>query len=119
MLSGFLGPPSASGQGLCCFNRGRSLVVKSRVKIWRLLLCCKGPAKLLTRYFTTRDCPLFKPHNPCPLLALGGPRNSETMESLIVEVELRDRYTLYVAQTEACVNSLPNLAPPAGHEIIG
>ena len=32
IISGFLGPPSASAQGLCGFNRGRSLVVKSRVK---------------------------------------------------------------------------------------
>ena len=31
MISGFLGPPSAGGQGLCGFNRGRSLV-KSRAK---------------------------------------------------------------------------------------
>ena len=32
MISGFLGPPSASGQRLCGLDRRRSLVVKSRVK---------------------------------------------------------------------------------------
>ena len=32
MILGFLGPPSASGHGLCGFNKGQSLVVKSRVK---------------------------------------------------------------------------------------
>ena len=32
MISGFLGPPSPSGQRLYGFNRGRSLVVTSRVK---------------------------------------------------------------------------------------
>ena len=32
MILGFLGPPSSSGQGLCVFNGGPSLVVKLRVK---------------------------------------------------------------------------------------
>ena len=32
MILEFLGPPIASGQGLCGFNKGRSLVVKSSVK---------------------------------------------------------------------------------------
>ena len=32
MILGFLGPASVSGQGLCGFNWGRSLVVNSRVK---------------------------------------------------------------------------------------
>ena len=32
MILEFLGPPSVIEHGLCGFNRGRSLVVKSRVK---------------------------------------------------------------------------------------
>ena len=32
MISGFRGPPSVSRRGICGFNRGRSLVVKLRVK---------------------------------------------------------------------------------------
>ena len=42
-----------------------------------------GLAKLFTREFTTRDRPLSKPHNLCPL-ALGGPRNPEIIESRLV-----------------------------------
>ena len=32
MIPGSFGPPSASGQELCGLDKGRSLVVKSRVK---------------------------------------------------------------------------------------
>ena len=100
IISGFRGPPSASGQRLCGLDRGRSLVVNSRVKslaspdqpkpdgkslFWEITFSLSnsdiaGVARLLTRDFTTRDRPLSKPQSICPL-ALGGPRNPEIIES--------------------------------------
>ena len=103
MILGCLGPPSASGQILCGLNRGRSLVVKSRVKSLaspdrpkidrknkileitfpRSYSDIAGVARLLAGDFTTRDRPLLRPHSLYPL-PLDDPRNLKMIESRLM-----------------------------------
>jgi len=77
-------PPAPVGQGLCGFNEGWSIDVKSRVKslatafvtefdrwnvgsenqYFRSNIGTQGVAKLLTRDLTSMDHPILKPHSP-------------------------------------------------------
>ena len=102
MILGFLEPPRARRQRLCDFNRGRSLVVKSRLKslaspdrpnpdrknyfleitFSRSHSDIAGFARLLRLDFTTRDRPLLKSHSVCRL-ALGGSRNPKIIKRLL------------------------------------